>query len=93
MANNGKTTERKPVQKDVQRDRVSSQNLTVDQLKATEASVIENIGALRFSITRIEDLERIVKEQNELLLDCRVPLDAHGHKVLTRRIDKIIKDS
>lgn len=63
------------------------ESLSVAELRARNESMIENIGALRFSIARIEKLDEYRIILREVVQDCRIRLAADGHKVLTARID------
>lgn len=86
MAPNGTRSKRKALQQDVQMTLVADL-ITADaeEIKQRTDSVIENIGALRFALNRIELLE-------ELLADARIVVDAHGPKELTKKIDKAFKE-
>lgn len=88
MANFGKTPKSSFVPQSIQDD-----GITVSELRQMSDSLIENIGALRFSIQRIEVLDGYRLLMRDLLADCRVVVDAHGPKSLVRKIDKVLKDT
>lgn len=96
MANDGKKSHKEAVFKDVQSDSGDTTSrfaaLTIEQLKATAESAVQNVTAIRGAYNLIERLTVQNGAAVELLQDCRVVVDAHGHKALTRRIDKWIKD-
>ncbi len=64
-----------------------------EELRKRQDSLMENIGALRFSIARIEYLEGYQQLWRDLVGDCRVILEAHGHKALVKQIDKMLKET
>ena len=61
MADNGKNTQRIPLRKDVQG------KLSVEDIRKAQDSLVENIGALRFAIARIERLENAAREAGRVL--------------------------
>jgi hypothetical protein len=67
--------------------------LSVEQLRKRSDSLVENIGALRFSVERIELLDRCRLALREVVLDCRVVVEAHGHKALVKKIDAILTET
>lgn len=67
--------------------------LTMDQLRQRADSLIENIGAFRYSLARNELLDGYRLLFRDLLADCRIPLEADGHTILVRQIDKVLKDT
>lgn len=100
MATDGKTPKREALQEDVHRRDEEvvinvpvPQSMSPEELRKSNDSIIENIGALRFSINTIERLEGYRALFRDLLADCRIPLEAHGHKALVREIDKLLKDT
>lgn len=104
MANNGKTPKQESVRQDVQRverpkadygeNAAETMNMiSPEELRKRQDSLMENIGALRFSIARIEYLEGYQQLWRDLVADCRVIVDAHGHKSLVKQIDRMLKDT
>jgi hypothetical protein len=67
--------------------------MSIDQLKKRSDSLIENIGALRFSVARIELLDGYRALLRDLLADCRVIVAAHGHKTLLKKIDRAMTET
>lgn len=68
-------------------------SISPEELRRRQDSLMENIGALRFSIARIEYLEGYQKLFRDLLSDCRVIVEAYGHKALVKQIDKALKET
>ena len=68
-------------------------DLAVEQLRQRADSLRENIGALRFSVARIELLDGYRLLCRDLLADCRIPLAAYGQRDLVKSIDKLLKDT
>lgn len=94
MGIDGKASNRQTVREDIQADEVSDTNhMSVDELRRRQDSLIENIGAMRFSIARIEYLEGYQVLFRDLLIDCRIIVEAHGHKTLVKQIDKILRET
>jgi hypothetical protein len=67
--------------------------ISIDELRRRQESMIENIGALRFSIAKVEYLQGMQRLMMDLLKDCRIIIDAHNHKALVKQIDRIIKET
>jgi len=65
---------------------------TVDELRRSADSLIENIGALQYLVQRVERQEGYLKLMRDLLADARVIIEAHGHKPLVKKIDKALKE-
>lgn len=87
MVADGTKAKRKVIPQDVQILEASAViSADMEEIKTRTDSVIENIGALRFALNRIELLE-------DLLADARVVVDAHGPKALVKKIDKAFKEN
>lgn len=87
MVTDGTRAHRKALSPDVQiHEAATAISADVAEIKKRTDSVIENIGALRFALNRIELLE-------DLLKDARIVVDAHGPKALTKKIDKAFKEN
>jgi hypothetical protein len=67
--------------------------LSMDELRKRQDSLMENIGALRFSIAKVEYLLGMQRLFRELVADCRVPLKAHGFDALCRQIDRLLTET
>jgi hypothetical protein len=67
--------------------------LSTATLEKLKDSVIENMGALQFLLAREEALKKHLRAHQELLRDCRVIIEAHGHKALVKKIDKAIEET
>lgn len=60
------------------------------ELRRRQDSLMENIGALRFSIAHIERLEGYRRLFRDLLGDCKKPLKDRGNAALVKRIEDVI---
>jgi hypothetical protein len=67
--------------------------LSVDELRKRQDSLMENIGAFRFSIAKVEYLIGMQRLCRDLLSDCRIPLKAHGFDALCKQIDRVLKET
>lgn len=102
MADHGTRTKRKDLREDIQSgsDEVSQslsaatlRTLSTNTLEKLKDSVIENIGVLQFLIDREQTLKGYLRAHQELLRDCRIIVEAHGHKVLVGKIDRAITET
>ena len=102
---NGKSAKQTQISKDVQPNKYQKAVKNLDnaadtmnmispeELRKRQDSLMENIGALRFSIARIEFLEGYQALFRDILTDCRIIVEAHGHKTLVKQIDKALKET
>lgn len=78
--------------------------LSIEELKRRADSLMENIGALRFSAARIELLDGYRTLLRDLLADARVHVEANvktaadpeaakATRTLMKRIDKALKET
>ena len=67
--------------------------MSTQELRTRTDSVLENIGALRYSIARIEFLEGYQTLFRDLLADCRIIVEAHGHSALVKQIDRALRET
>jgi hypothetical protein len=102
MANNGESSISKDLRKDIQSgsDEMSQslsaatlRTLSANTLEKLKDSVIENMGALQFLIDREQTLKGYLRGHQELLRDCRIIVEAHGHKALVGKIDRAIQET
>lgn len=103
MADHGKTSKPKNLPQDIQSDEVDQQpatlspttlrTLSTSTLEKLKDSAIQNMGALQFLLDREQTLKRYLNTHQELLRDCRVIIEAHGHKRLVSKIDTAIKET
>jgi hypothetical protein len=65
-----------------------------EEIQRRTDSLIENIGALRFSLARIEHLEARERLLMDLLRDARVIiLETHGQKSIVKQITKVLTEA
>lgn len=67
--------------------------ISMEQLRKQQDSLMENICVLRFSIAKVEYLQGMLKLALDLLSDCRIIIEAHGHKALVKQIDRLIQET
>ncbi len=60
-----------------------------DEIRRRTESLIENIGALRFALSRIEILEGYERLARDLLADCQEIVSEHS-EALAKRITKAL---
>lgn len=106
MAFNGKNPKSRNVREDLQSATGQGRNLAEPSLNTAtlrtlspqtlaklKDSVIENMGAFQFLLDREVTLKGYITTHQELLRDCRIIVEAHGHKALVKKIDRAIEES
>lgn len=68
-------------------------SISIEELRKRQDSLIENMGAFRFSIAKVEYLIGMQRLLRDILSDCRVIIEAHGHKALVKQIDRALKET
>lgn len=68
-------------------------SISIEELHRRSDSLIENIGALRFSVARIELLNGHRLALRGVIEECKILADEYGSKALIKRINQTLKDT
>lgn len=99
MANDAKITRRAHIPENLQgRDATETGQdaigtMTMEQLNRQQDSLLQSVGAFRYTLRRMELLDGYRRLFRDLVSDLRVVVDAHGPKPLVKRIDKALKET
>lgn len=100
MANDAKITRRAHIPENLQgRDAAETGQddtigtMTMEQLNRQQDSLLQSVGAFRYTLRRMELLDGYRRLFRDLVADLRVVVDAHGPKPLVKRIDKALKET